>query len=781
MFKDSPLAVPALTMKTRASRTALLFTTAAVTILSPLAAHAQYTASEPTSDPAAAQANEIIVTGQRRDQRLQDVPVSVSVISSDVLTSGSPQGLGDLQYLAPSLTFNPQIGAGFQIRGVGSQGFDYNLEKSVATVVDEVVQGLPRNIGLNTLADVDHVEVLSGPQGTLYGKNASAGVVFIATRRPVLGETSLDGAYRYGTDNEAYLENTFNFAVAENAAVRLTGVHQRRDGYMQNILKDQTLGGYSDTQLRAKLLWEPTSALSWYLIGDYQKHSDKGLAQAETFRVFGTGAGAANQQALNTAAGIVAGPGNERMANDGENYARGESRSATSIVTYDMSGHTLTAITAYKDVDFANANDPDNGPSAFLSYNVVNMHASQFSQELRLTSPLGGFFDYVAGLYYYDQRVDADEHQGGLLGRTDLPAGTLSSPVGGVGLYRTSAKSVAAFGQSNFHFTPQLTVSVGLRYTHDKVEGRFSVGPDDRFTLVGAQPAAGGASSTANNVSGRVTVNYKPTDDLMVFGTFSTGYKAPAIGTGRGVITKVAPEEVVNYEVGFKSTWFDGALTVNLVAFYEEFKNFQTQTQQIGSDGLVRAILANAKSLEAYGVEFDTRLRVSDGLTLSLAGAYNPATYTDFLTTCYANQALLASPGNGCYVQPGTTARVYQASGQPLIYSPKTTLTFGLDYERPLGAGYELNLNTSYSYRSAVDAVAGNPNTRIGGYGLLNGKLTVGPDDGRWNVGLYWRNLLDEDFVARIRQPSFSAPGTYTQTPALDARRTVGVSLGFAF
>ena len=748
------------------------------------AAAPQTTSAPADADQAVADASgaDIVVTGQRRSQRLQDVPVAIDVVSNESISNSGFRSPSDLQYLAPSLTFNPQLGAGFQIRGVGSQGFDYNLEKSVATVLDDVVQALPRDIGFNTLADVDHVEVLSGPQGTLYGKNASAGVLYVVTKRPQLGERTLDSHYRFGTDNELLAENTINLPITDTLATRITGVVQRRDGFLTNVTTGAKVGGYEDQQLRAKLLWKPASDLSIYLIGDLQRHHDTGTGQLETFRQFGTTAGAVNQVSLISAVGITAGPTNELLANDGTTFARIASENVSGNITYRLGDFELTSITAYKQLRFASSNDPDNTPSNFFSYNQTFFDANQFTQEVRLNSPVGSTIDFVFGGFFFDQKVTADEHQGGVQNNQTLPANTLISTTGGVANYVTSSRSLAAFGQANIHFTDKLTGILGGRFTHDRVAGRyFTTQNDPYYTLIGTVPAAAGASTTNNDVSGRATLQYEPSDTAMIYATVSRGYKAPAIGTNRGTATVVQPETVMNYEVGIKSQWFDHAVTLNINAFLEKFTNFQTQTQVIGTDGVVRNILANAQGLKSPGVEVEARWRVLSKLSLSSSMAYTPTKYTSFLTTCYALQPLLSAPGNGCYLQPGTTTRVYQASGQSAIYAPKVTLTAGIDYEKNISGDQAIFFNATYSHRSSAYSVAGDPNTIIPGYGLFNGTLGVGPQDGRWRIGLYWRNLFDEKFVSRIRAPSFAGTGTYTNTPVLDARRTLGIKLDGTF
>ncbi len=224
----------------------------------------------------------IIVSGTRRESDVQDVPVTIDVVGANEIQTAGINNPSDLEYVVPAVTFNPQIGAGFLIRGLGSQSFEYNLEKAVGVVVDDVVQGLPRSIGLSTLTDVERIEVLKGPQGTLFGKNATAGVIYVVTRKPELENFSALGSLRYGTDNETVIEANVNLPLSPTTAARLSAAYQQRDGYLPNKFNGIDGGAYQDVALRAKFLWEPTSDLQVYLIGEFQDHKDEGTNVLET-------------------------------------------------------------------------------------------------------------------------------------------------------------------------------------------------------------------------------------------------------------------------------------------------------------------------------------------------------------------------------------------------------------------------------------------------------------------------------------------------------------------
>ncbi|HMI19147.1 MAG TPA: TonB-dependent receptor [Sphingomonas sp.] len=750
-------------------------------------------AAQPSVQPAASSAatdaganGEVIVTGNRRESRLRDVPISIAVVSGEKLASSGYTTASDLQYLVPAVNYNPQIGAGFLVRGFGSQGFDYNIEKAVAVVVDDVVQGLPRSIGFNTLADIERIEVLEGPQGTLFGKNASAGVIFVVTRKPQLGVFSASGSARYGTDNESQIESTVNLPVTANVAARITGTYQRRDGYLTNEFNGFKGGGYRDYSLRAKLLWEPSSDFNIYLLAEVQDHRDDGTNTIETIRSFPTPVPPVlptSQTALDFAAlsapyGIVFGPHNREYVNNDPVQAFVRQKGVQGTLTYRLGGYTLTAISAYKTQSSGNQTDGDYSATDFNKYNVGTLSAHQLSQEVRINSPVGGFVDFVVGGYFFDQNVSAAENQGGTRNRV-LPANTYVGTNGDTANYTARSNSLAAFGEANFHLTQKITAVFGGRFTHDRVGASYFSSVDPHFNFIGTPPPNVSDTAGKDDLSVKGTLQYKPTSNLMLYATYAQGYKAPAIGTTRGTLAKVRPETVNNYEVGFKTQLFDRLLSLNGSFFIEDFKDLQTSTIVFRPDGTFTVVLANAPGVRSKGVELDAAVHPARDFSLTGSLSYNPTKYTTFLTSCYPGQAVNPAPGPGCYATGGS--KLFDASGLPSINAPKTTFNVGFDYSPQISAKLRLIANANYSHRSSAYTTAGDPNTIIPGYGLLNANLGVGALDGSIKVSLYARNLLNKFFLVRVRALQFAGPGSYQNTVALEAQRTVGIKLDYSF
>lgn len=733
--------------------------------------------------------HEIIVTGTRRESNLQDVPVAIDVVGADEIRTAGVNNPSDIEYVVPAVTFNPAIGAGFLIRGLGSQSFEYNLEKAVGVVVDDVVQGLPRSIGLSTLTDVERVEVLKGPQGTLFGKNATAGVIYMVTRKPELDDFSASGSLRYGSKNETVVEANVNLPTSATTAARLSAAYQQRDGYLPNRFTGVDGGSYQDVALRAKFLWQPTEDLQVYLLGDFQDHKDEGTNTLETITSWPTPTSPIPPNsttlldfgALLGAYGVQFGPDNRAYVDNDPTTQQIRQKGIQGTITYNLGDFTLTSITAYKKQESGNRTDGDKTPTDFNKYNVGELEAQQFSQEVRLNSPVGGFIDYVVGAFLWDQDVEALENQGGLRGRTDLPPNTYVGTDGGTQNYTAKSNSLAAFGQANLHFTDWLTAVVGGRYTDDEVGGSYFYSDDPRFNFVGAHPADVSREAKADDFTYKATLQVQATDYMMFYGGYAQGYKAPAIGTSAGAAREVAPETVDSYEIGMKSQFFDQLLTLNLAVFKQDFENMQTTTIVFRPDGNFEVVLDNARGVESKGVEADIALRATDDLTFTARYSYNPVEFKEFLTTCYRGQPVNATPGPGCYRPGPGSATVNDVTGLPSVNAPKNSYNLGFSYTPQIGDALRGFVNATYTHRSEAWTVAGDPNTILPEYGILSGNIGVGTLDGKIRFSLYGRNLLNEEFPIRIRSLSFSGAGSYRTTFSRESERSVGVRLDYAF
>ena len=754
-------------------RRALMATAAAMALTSGMhgIAHAQGADQPVAADGQSTLVDEIIVTATRREARLQDVPVAVTAVSGQDLERSSFREVTDIQYLAPNVTFsatNPvSNGGGYQIRGIGTQTFDSGVEQTVGLVVDGVVIGLSRDPGATGFADIERVEVLRGPQGTLFGKNSSAGVIQIISRKPEIGEASLDLDLSYGEHDEQVARATVNLPVGSTAALRVSGYYNARDGAIPNLLNDWNVGDRENKGVRAKLLWNPTDSLSLLFSGEYQK----GFARdAHTIESLGTSA-LYNSQFNRFP--TKPGHGVYLSYQDGDWTADTELFGTSLQADWEIGDHTLTSITAYRELEVLQLADIDAAPIDIFNHSDGGVDSNQFTEELRLTSPSNQPLEYVLGLYYYHtENAGFATQYGNFYGRFGVPV-----VIGGGRRDQSNkVRSLAAFGQATYSLTDTLKVIAGLRYTNDKNEGRSRTTPlpFPAFPLGVIAPYDG--TVKADDLSGRIGLQFQPNRDLMVYATYSTGYKGPAIdGTG-GTVREVEPETVKSYELGAKSTLFDRRLTLNGTLYWSEFSNFQATA--LDSSVVPPAfILSNAGLMRARGVELESTLRVTKTLTLSASGAYSDSTFRDYLGPCYPGQPASATVGVGCYLDPATNVRVSDYRGYRLPNAPEWSYTLRADYQQPLGNGLMIDAGANWAWRSETQAVLGDPLSRIDDYGLFNATLGFGDEDGAWRIGVFARNLFDKQFYAPYAAAGSINPGGYSRIVSPEAFRTIGATL----
>lgn len=738
-----------------------------------------------SATPASAtQLDEVVVTATRREQRLQDVPVSVTAVSGEALEKTNFREVSDLQYVAPNVTFsstNPvSNGGGYQVRGVGTQTYDGGVEQTVGLVVDGVVIGLPRDPGATGFADIERVEVLRGPQGTLFGKNASAGVIQIVSKNPRIGEFSgnLDAAY--GERNEQIARGAVNIPLGSTAALRVAGFHSSQDGAIPYVLHSGHVGDRDNQGVRGKLLWQPTDALSLMLTGEYQT----GFARDSVIiHQLGTNA---RYNALFDQFPIKPGPDSYRAYDDGDWTADTTVKGVSLQADYRLGDFTLTSITAYRASEMTQLSDIDHAPINIFNNSDGGLDSHQFTQELRLTSPAGERLEYVAGLFYYKTDIKGWTTQGGdILKFVYNNAAYPPAVLYGERIQSSETESYAAYGQATYALTDQVKLIGGLRYTNDKVDGSLVINPVPGRLVLGAGgmvPYSGQVS--ADNVSGRAGVQYQPSRNLMFYGTYSTGYKGPAIDSLNGVIKEVRPETVESYEAGVKSTLWNGRWMLNAAVYSSDFKDFQAQALDMTS-ATPRLGLTNAGLMRARGVELETNLRLTPHLTIGGSASYNDAEYKDYIGSCYTGQPVSPVAGQGCYLQPGT-AGVYVANlaGERLANAPKWSYNLRAAYERPVGGGLKIDASTNWSWRDDAYSLTADKASIVGAYGMLNANLGIGAENGSWRLGLYGRNVLDQMFYASV--PSLNLLNAFNtggreRVISPDAFRTIGMKLSVAF
>ena len=722
---------------------------------------------------AVATGDEIIVTATRREARLQDVPLSVTAVSGESLAQSGLKEVSDIQYLAPNITFsatNPvSNGGGYQIRGVGTQTYDSGVEQTVGLVIDGVVIGLSRDPGSTGFADIERIEVLRGPQGTLFGKNSSAGVIQVVTKKPRMDDASFSLDLKYGERNDRVVQASANVPLGQALALRVSGYSNGQDGAIPYVLTpSRAVGDRRNNGVRAKLLWEPSDNLSFLLAGEYQTAFAR---DGQIIQSLGTSALFNSQFA-----GFAEQPG----PNVYKSYMDGDWTADTSLyagsleINAGIGDHTLTSITAYRKLETLQLSDIDASPANVFNNSDGGVDSNQFTQELRLTSPGGNRLEYVLGLYYYRTENSGYAVQYGNY------YGLFGAPVvvgGGRRDATNKVRSLAAFGNLTFALTDAFKLIGGLRYTNDRNHGTLVVSPLP-FPAVplGMLPDYDGTVK-ADNVSGKVGVQFEPSRDFMLYATYSTGFKGPAIDGTAGIIREVRPETVKSWEIGLKSSFLDGKGTFNIAAYWSDYRDFQAQTFDITTTPPA-FYLSNAGLLRARGVEVETGFRVTPALRLSASGAYNDATFREYDGQCYPGQPISPVVGQGCYVVPGTTTTVANYRGFRLPNAPKWSYILRADYKQAVGGDMAIDAAANWAWRTKTQAVIGDPNAEIPSYGLLNGTIGFGAEDGSWRVGIYARNLLDKRFYAPYAAGVIN-PGGYSKIVMPEAFRTIGGTLSF--
>ncbi|MGH6616817.1 TonB-dependent receptor [Sphingomonas sp.] len=736
----------------------------------PVTASAQ---DAPAPKPSAQEdGNDIIVTAQRRDENLQDVPLSVAVVGNAQLSALKFNETSDLQYLVPSVTLISAAGPrnfGFFIRGIGTSTFSSEaIEGSTAYVLDGVVLG-QSGASVTDLPDVERIEVLRGPQGTLFGKNASAGVVNVVTKRPSKefeGRASVSWAW---PDNDRRFTAYVSGPITDTLRFSLSGRRNVRDGYIRNIYDGRKLNNRDEFGFRGKLEYEPSSDLTITAIGDYFKRTSDCCIWTLA-EVAGTPL-AISPEGKALAAGIVPGRGNLEQNVDGDVFSNARSKGFSLQGDYRFGdGYTLTSITAWRAWQSHDGLDSDSSPDNLLNVNFTDFNQHQFSQELRLASPTGGTIDYVLGAYYFDSDVISRSTQV----FTSVPFNFFSRRV----RIAAETRNMAVFGQANINLAERFKLIAGARVVNERVHV-----DKDRFDPRNNVRDAASADKETTALVWRAGAQYDFNKDANVFATVTRGFKGGGFDTniGNGILREVAPERPTNYELGLRTYWPEQRLTLNATFFYTRVSNYQTA----GRDPIAQTYPIVSSQAKTRGVEFDVAWRPLDptDLTLTLGGAYVDAEWGRFRNApCFGGQTV----GEGCELLPGAppgSAGIQQdLTGKPLPFSPHWQFNLGGSYGVALSDDLKLHFDLGASYRSEqLIAFPNNPRARQEGYTLVNAAIALAGKDDHWKLSVYAKNLLDKDYVVAMFSTPFGAARSLSQFRPYESRRSIGLSLDVGF
>ncbi|WP_375251106.1 TonB-dependent receptor [Sphingomonas sp.] len=721
-------------------------------------------------------AGDIIVTAQKRSERLQDVPVAISVVSGDALAARGAVNIEGAQYLVPTLNFRKSgtaINQSLFLRGVGTSTFSIAGEPSISTVVDGVVYSRAGE-AFSDLIDIDRMEVLRGPQGTLFGKNTSAGVINIVTKRP--GKEFggyVEGGFYFDNGNEYRVRGAVDLPLSTDVALRVTGFYGNYDGNIKNLAYNgERVNGYEHYGARAMLVADLAPNFTATIIADYRESKDNCCAEV----IGTTPTGAAGSAGAFAATVLPPAQGDRTRLINQDLITRTNEKSwgVSGQFDWELGNQTVTYIGSYREYDNEEIRDGDWLPRAYSGLNQLHDVGPQVSntitQELRLTSPAQQFFSYVLGAFY--SRAETTR----TFTRNDIvcngaPVGTPCSTVpaltttpSGTAVFGSVFKNFALFGQGTLNFTDRFRGIVGIRYTTDQLDVFHR-----RVTPLagpGIQPSFGPftGKTTNDNWSGKAGIQYDIVPQSTFYATYARGYKGPAFNifynltaTGTNVIE---PETADSYEAGLKNTLFGGKLVVNLAAYYAKYNNFQANNPDIVAGVLVTRF-TNAGEISTRGAELDLLFQPMRDLTFNGGLAYTDAHIDQFKV-----------PTNG------TTTGVVP-SGTRLPYAPEWKGSLGADYRIRTGGAIDVALGAQGSYQSSqisqLDAAqAIRDATTIKAYGLVDLSAALVDAADRYRVTFQVKNLFDQSFAAAIT--SGGPGGSYRYIIPRDADRYYGVT-----
>lgn len=734
-------------------------------------AHAQDTAPLSASENGSVAGDEIVVTAQKREQSLQDVPLSVAVLSGEQLSNRNITEISQLQTTTPNFSFqgsnNPR-GAGLAIRGIGTNNFSSAIEGSVGIVIDGVPIGR-QGAGMTDLFDIQRIEVLRGPQGTLFGKNASAGVLNIVTTDP---SYSWGGKVQatYGEFDEFVLRGTVTGGLTSNLAFRASAYRTKRDGYIHNRFDDSRLNDRDEWGGRAKLLWEPADNIRVLVAGDYS--SRDAACCMWTIRSFGNNADIRNRV---TAAGIVPGPDNREVALDGRTFIRQETYGGSVQVDIEGTGGiTVTSITGLRWWDATDNNDADQRPIPVLNINNGDSRQRQFTQELRLTSPSGEPFEWVGGLFLFNQDYELGNSQQGTFDQPLPPGVQLSRAI----FVENDTQNFAAFADATYHLSDQFNVFGGLRYTVERLNTHFR-----RFANPGTILLGPNVDQKMKRVDGawtwRLGAQFRPTEEVTLYGSVARGFKGGGFNALQDstVLRTVEPEIPTSYEFGAKTELFDRRVRFNIAFFSTDFDDFQAQAIGVSDTGTLVFDVINAGSLRTRGIEADVDINMGSGLRLMGGAAYTRAKYTDFAgAPCYFGQTV----AQGCIVSGGQARQ--DLTGKELAMAPKFTANASARYETEVSAaGASVFGQLSFAYRgSTFTALDLDPKSVQKAYGLLDAQIGFALPGDRLRAWIWGKNLTDKSFVELIYDTPLDTGGQSQFFPSTAARQ-FGATVEYRF
>lgn len=719
---------------------------------------------------------EIIVEATKRSESVQDVPVAISVVDSGTIEALAIDEYTDLTKVSPSLTISQgdwATNSSFNLRGIGTNVFSINIEPSVSIIVDDVP--LVRSAqAFSDLSDIQTIEILRGPQSTLFGKSASAGVINIRTKGP---SDELSGGIRLTAtdDDERAVSASLSGPIGDTAGYRLSAfTKDREDGHITNIINGDEVNGSDSQGIRGKFYWDVTDSVSAQLTLE-RTEADTDCCHRPYRDVSDGAAFLGFLPAAAVLGGVTPAEDNEEVAVDDATTTESESQTVSLRIEADIGDHQLISVTSQTDWEYDVATDVDGTnfdllalfTGGALSGGLVQgggFELDSVTQEFRLVSPASDDFEYVIGLYYSDISFDRDFE------RAPLFAANWTA--------ETGSETLALYAQGTWSLTEKTDITAGLRFNREEISQTFN------NALSGA---AFDSDDDDTAVPGKISFQHYMNEDVMLFASYAIGYK----GQGYDISSSfnqntadnpVGAEDSQAFEFGMKGTFLDGRLLFNPTVFVANYDDFQAQQARL-VDGVVELGIANVGELETYGVEVDLQALITENLRLVGGLAWTHAEIKTFDgADCWSGQ----SEGQGCLTNPETGRTSQDLGGSDLNNSPDFKLTLSAEYSRSFDTlPFDGFFNVSYQWQSDVNfSLLGDPGAEQEAFGIVNINMgIVETSNRRYELSAFINNALGEEYVTGIGNIGglWGGSPVYFHVMPREAQRYAGVRLGVNF
>ena len=743
--------------------------------------------AQQAAPPAAADSGKletVIITATKRLQPLQSTPIAVSVLGGGGLEEANLNNMSSITAAIPTVNFRTNASnkdSSLFIRGVGTISTSPGVEPTVSMVLDGVVTARPGQATLD-LVEVDRIEILRGPQGTLFGKNASAGVINIVTRAP--GKTPggyVDLGYHQGNERRVRLGASGELA-ANTVRGSIAFMDAKYDGNVTNVFDGSKVNGYDRQGMRGRLDITPNRALTIVLIADRSKATDTtptGVPVSTAVQAYPTNAVTNNPLFAAALAPVVPGPENRQINADTKTRVEDTNAGLSAQVDYVLASHQVTGIVArrtWKNTQFQDLDrlsQPYRNGGFQKADDRGELDFTQTSVELRMASTGKQFAEYVGGLFRFEGKNDEVYRRDvtRCLGSTaaTLPSGLIPCSPGsttqdfGVANYGVRNTSTAAFGETTLNFTNALRAIAGLRYTQDSLS-YYHERTASATGVPGVQATrARVTGSTSNNAwSGRFGPQFQIDKDTMVYATYSRGYKGPAYNVFFNMTptqdNALAPEISKSYELGLKSELLNRTLRLNVAAFQTDYDGYQANVPDL-VNGVIVTRLINAGKVQTKGVEVDLTARITPAFSITGGVANIQARVKNFFC-------------------PVGAAASCDINGKPLPFSPDWKGTLRAKYTQPFGGGLTIDYGADVSWQSKVMFdLQQQPDSFQKSYSVVNASVALTSDKG-WRVALIGKNLANTSYSTLVQNNPGAAITRYVPR---DDKRYFGVNFRYDF